>query len=117
MSKPILDIKDVPTPGKWLTLSLQHLFAMFGATILVPYLVGLSPAIALISSGLGTLAFLIITKWQVPAYLGSSFAFIAPVIAAKAAGGPGAAMVGTFMAGLVYGVVALIIKKQVTDGS
>ncbi|AGK53010.1 solute carrier family 23 protein [Bacillus sp. 1NLA3E] len=111
MSKPILDIKDVPTPGKWLTLSLQHLFAMFGATILVPYLVGLSPAIALISSGLGTLAFLIITKWQVPAYLGSSFAFIAPVIAAKAAGGPGAAMVGTFMAGLVYGVVALIIKK------
>lgn len=111
MSKPILDIKDVPTPGKWLTLSLQHLFAMFGATILVPYLVGLSPAIALISSGLGTLAFLIITKWQVPAYLGSSFAFIAPVIAAKAAGGPGAAMIGTFMAGLVYGVVALIIKK------
>lgn len=84
---------------------------MFGATILVPYLVGLSPAMALISSGLGTLAFLIITKWQVPAYLGSSFAFISPIIAAKAAGGPGAAMIGSFLAGLVYGVVALIIKK------
>ncbi|MBU8877749.1 NCS2 family nucleobase:cation symporter [Bacillus sp. FJAT-29790] len=111
MNKPILDIKDVPSPVHWVTLSLQHLFAMFGATILVPYLVGLSPAIALISSGLGTLAFLIITKWQVPAYLGSSFAFIAPIIAAKAAGGPGAAMIGTFMAGLVYGIVALIIKK------
>lgn len=111
MSKPILDIQDVPTPGKWLTLSLQHLFAMFGATILVPYLVGLSPAIALISSGLGTLAFLIITKFQVPAYLGSSFAFIAPIIAAKAAGGPGGAMIGTFLAGLVYGLVALVIKK------
>lgn len=111
MSKPILDIKDIPTPGKWLTLSLQHLFAMFGATILVPYLVGLSPAIALISSGLGTIAFLIITKFQVPAYLGSSFAFIAPVIAAKATGGPGAAMIGTFLAGLVYGLVALVIKK------
>lgn len=111
MSKPILDIHDKPTPGKWLTLSLQHLFAMFGATILVPYLVGLSPAIALISSGLGTIAFLIITKWQVPAYLGSSFAFIAPVIAAKTAGGPGAAMIGTFLAGLVYGLVALVIKK------
>ncbi len=111
MSKPVLDINDVPTPGKWLTFSLQHLFAMFGATILVPYLVGLSPAIALISSGLGTIAFLIITKWQVPAYLGSSFAFIAPVIAAKTAGGPGAAMIGTFFAGLVYGLVALIIKK------
>ncbi len=111
MNKPILDLKDVPSPFQWVTLSLQHLFAMFGATILVPYLVGLSPAIALISSGLGTIAFLIITKFQVPAYLGSSFAFIAPVIAAKAGGGPGAAMVGTFLAGLVYGIVALIIKK------
>jgi uracil permease len=111
MSKPVLDIKDKPSPMQWLTLSLQHLFAMFGATILVPYLVGLSPAIALISSGLGTIAFLIITKWQVPAYLGSSFAFITPIIAAKTAGGPGAAMIGSFLAGLVYGVVALIIKR------
>jgi uracil permease len=111
MTKPILDVNDVPNKFQWLSLSLQHLFAMFGATILVPYLVGLSPAIALISSGLGTIAFLIVTKWQVPAYLGSSFAFIAPVIAAKATGGPGAAMIGTFLAGLVYGIVALIIYK------
>jgi uracil permease len=110
-NKPILDIKEIPNAFQWITLSLQHLFAMFGATILVPYLVGLSPAIALISSGLGTLAFLLITKFQVPAYLGSSFAFIAPVIAAKAAGGPGGAMVGTFLAGIVYGVVALVISK------
>ncbi|SMQ70255.1 uracil permease [Bacillus sp. OV166] len=110
-NKPILDVKEIPKPFQWITLSLQHLFAMFGATILVPYLVGLSPAIALISSGLGTLAFLLITKFKVPAYLGSSFAFIAPVIAAKAAGGPGGAMVGTFLAGLVYGVVALVISK------
>lgn len=110
-NKPILDINDMPKPTQWLTLSLQHLFAMFGATILVPYLVGLDPAIALISSGLGTLAFLLITKMQVPAYLGSSFAFITPVIAAKAAGGPGGAMIGTFMAGLVYGIIALIISK------
>ncbi len=107
----ILDVKDRPKTSQWLTLSLQHLFAMFGSTILVPYLVGLSPAIALISSGLGTLAFILITKMQVPAYLGSSFAFIAPVIAAKAAGGPGAAMVGTFLAGLVYGIVALVISR------
>ena len=57
------------------------------------------------------MAFLLITKFQVPAYLGSSFAFIAPIIAAKATGGPGAAMVGTFLAGLVYGIVALVIKK------
>jgi uracil permease len=111
MNKPVLDIQDRPTAIQWLTLSLQHLFAMFGATILVPYLVGLSPSIALITSGLGTLAFLMITKWQVPAYLGSSFAFIAPIIAAKTAGGAGAAMIGSFLAGLVYGIVALIIKK------
>ena len=58
MTRPVLDIKDVPSPIRWLTLSLQHLFAMFGATVLVPVLVDLSPSIALISSGLGTLAFL-----------------------------------------------------------
>jgi uracil permease len=110
-NKPILDVHETPKPFHWLTLSLQHLFAMFGATILVPFLVGLDPAIALISSGLGTIAFLIITKWQVPAYLGSSFAFITPIIAAKAAGGPAGAMIGSFIAGLVYGIVALIIKK------
>jgi uracil permease len=110
MNKPILDINEKPNPIQWLSLSLQHLFAMFGATILVPFLVELSPAIALISSGLGTIAFLIITKWQVPAYLGSSFAFIGPIIAAKATGGPGGAMIGTFLAGLVFGIVALIIK-------
>ncbi|WP_110112899.1 solute carrier family 23 protein [Bacillus sp. CGMCC 1.16541] len=107
----VLDIHDVPRPVSWLTLSIQHLFAMFGATILVPFLVGLNPAIALVSSGIGTLAFLLITKGQVPAYLGSSFAFIAPIIAAKAASGPEGAMVGCFLAGLIYGVVALVIRK------
>ncbi|NRD78807.1 uracil permease [Bacillus sp. BRMEA1] len=110
-NKPLLDIHDKPNPTQWLTLSLQHLFAMFGSTILVPYLVGLSPAIALISSGLGTLAFLLITKGKVPAYLGSSFAYIAPIIAAKAAGGPGEAMAGTFLAGLIYGMISLIISR------
>ncbi len=110
-NKPILDVKDIPKPAQWLTLSLQHLFSMFGATILVPYLVGLSPAMALISSGLGTLAFLLITKGKVPAYLGSSFAYIIPIKLANEAGGPGAAMVGTFLAGLVYGIVALVISK------
>lgn len=110
--KPVLDIHEVPKPGKWLLLSIQHLFAMFGATVLVPFLTGLSPAVALISSGLGTLAFLLVTKGQVPAYLGSSFAFIAPIITAKAAGGPGAAMLGGMLAGLVYMLIALGIKKS-----
>lgn len=110
-SKPVLDINDIPKPGQWITLSLQHLFAMFGSTILVPYLVHLSPSIALISSGLGTLAFLLLTKWKVPAYLGSSFAYIYPIIAAKTHGGVGEAMMGTFLAGFVYVLVALVIKK------
>ncbi|MCH1623851.1 solute carrier family 23 protein [Ferdinandcohnia quinoae] len=109
-SKPILGINEAPTPGKFFILSLQHLFAMFGATILVPILVGISPGVALISSGLGTLAFLLITKGQVPAYLGSSFAFIIPLQTAFASDGPGGAMMGALMAGIVYGIVALIIK-------
>ncbi|MCM3441175.1 solute carrier family 23 protein [Metabacillus halosaccharovorans] len=106
----VLDVKDTPKPVTWLALSFQHLFAMFGATILVPFLVELDPAVALISSGLGTIAFLLITKGQVPAYLGSSFAFITPIIVAKASAGIGAAMVGSFLAGLVYGIIALLIK-------
>ena len=109
---PVLDVKDIPSPFQWLTLSLQHLFAMFGSTVLVPVLVGLSPAIALISSGIATILFLIFTKWQVPAYLGSSFAFIAPIIAAKASEGTGGAMIGCFMIGVVYIIVALIIKQS-----
>ena len=107
----VLDVEDVPKAGQWITLSIQHLFAMFGATVLVPFLVGLSPAVALVSSGLGTLSYLLITKGQIPAYLGSSFAFIPPIIAAKALGGPEAAMIGCFAAGLIYGIVALIIQK------
>ncbi|MFD1018104.1 solute carrier family 23 protein [Thalassobacillus hwangdonensis] len=106
----VLDVRDVPAKSKWLVLSIQHLFAMFGATILVPFLTGLSPAVALVSSGLGTLAYLLITRGRIPAYLGSSFAFIGPVLAASAAEGVPGAMVGSFMAGLVYGVVALLIS-------
>lgn len=109
-SKVILGINEAPTPGKFLILSMQHLFAMFGSTILVPILVGISPGVALISSGIGTLAFLLITKGQVPAYLGSSFAFIIPLQTAIAADGPGAAMMGSLFAGIIYGVIALTIK-------
>ncbi|MFD1360269.1 solute carrier family 23 protein [Lentibacillus salinarum] len=106
----IMDVQEVPKLQKWVVLSLQHLFAMFGSTILVPFLTGLSPAVALVSSGFGTLAYLLITKGNIPAYLGSSFAFIAPIIGASAASGPAGAMVGSFLAGVVYGVVALFIR-------
>lgn len=107
----VLDIHEKPNASQWITLSIQHLFAMFGSTVLVPMIVGLSPAVALASSGLGTLAYLLITKGRVPAYLGSSFAFIAPLTTAKLAGGPGAAMLATFLTGIVYGIVALLINK------
>ncbi len=108
--QPTIEINEIPRLDKWLVLSIQHLFAMFGATILVPMLVGLSPAVALVSSGLGTLAYLLVTKGQIPAFLGSSFAFIMPLIAAISIGGPEGAMIGSFFAGLIYGIVALIIK-------
>lgn len=104
-----MDVHEVPKIQQWLLLSIQHLFAMFGATILVPFLTGLSPAVALISSGSGTLVYLLITKGRIPAYLGSSFAFIAPIIGASVSAGPAGAMVGGFLAGIVYAVVALFI--------
>lgn len=106
-----LDVQEKPKWNQWLILSMQHLFAMFGATVLVPILTGLSPSVALVSSGLGTLAYLVITKGQVPAYLGSSFAFIMPVIAAMAIGGPEGVMIGTFTAGIIYGITAIIIQR------
>ncbi len=106
----VLGIHDIPAKHKWLVLSLQHLFAMFGATILVPFLTGLSPSVALVSSGTGTLAYLAITRGKIPAYLGSSFAFIYPIVEVSKSSGVAGAMVGSFFAGLVYGIIALLIS-------
>lgn len=117
MSKAVLDINEKPTAGQLVTLSFQHMFAMFGATILVPTLVGLSPSIALLSSGIATIIFLFITQFKVPAYLGSSFAFISPIITVvglNEAGidiNPGNAMIGALAVGIVYAIVSLIIWK------
>lgn len=105
----VLDVLDKPAPSRWLALSLQHMFAMFGATILVPQLVGLSPAIALLTSGLATLIFVLVTQFKVPAYLGSSFAFIAPIQVATSTGGIGSAMIGSMFVALVYALVSLLI--------
>lgn len=105
----VLDVHEKPPAGKWLALSLQHMFAMFGATILVPQLVGLSPAIALLTSGIATIVFILVTRFKVPAYLGSSFAFIAPILAATENGGIGSAMIGSMFVALVYSIVSLVI--------
>ena len=93
-------------------LGLQHLIAMFGATVLVPIITGLDPSVALFSAGIGTLIFHLCTKGKVPVFLGSSFAFI-PVIGAVATqyGDLRYAQGGMFVAGLVYVVVSFIIKK------
>ena len=74
------------TNGKKVVLGAQHTVAMFGATILVPLLTGLDPAVALFSAGLGTLIFHLLTKRMVPVFLGSSFAFIPPIVAARESG-------------------------------
>ncbi|WP_108823022.1 solute carrier family 23 protein [Dysgonomonas sp. Marseille-P4361] len=120
--KVVLGIQEKPKPAQWLLLSIQHLFAMFGATVLVPALTGMSPAVALVSSGIGTLAFIAITRGRVPSYLGSSFAFINPIIAVKAleldpASGVavGSFLVGSFLVGITYAIVALIIAKAGTN--
>jgi len=84
---------------------------MFGATILVPQLVGLSPAIALLTSGIATIVFILVTRFQVPAYLGSSFAFIIPIQVATKEGGIGSAMIGSMFDALVYGIISLLIWK------
>lgn len=114
-AQPGLDLHDRPAGLRWLVLSIQHLFAMFGATILVPLLTGLNPAVALVTSGLGTLAYIAITKGRIPAYLGSSFAFIAPIVAGAELAGPDGALVGAFAAGGVYLVVALLIAGLGVD--
>ncbi|NME42769.1 uracil permease [Lactobacillus agilis] len=107
----ILDVQDKPSFQHWLVLSIQHLFTMFGSTVLVPLLIGLNPSIALFSSGCGTLVYILCTKAKIPAYLGSSFAFIATMqLLMKDYGYPAVGQ-GAIAAGLVYVIVALIISK------
>jgi len=106
----ILRPNERPSIGKWIPLSFQHVFAMFGATILVPILTGLNPATALFTAGTGTLIYILCTGAKVPAFLGSSFAFIPPLIMISAAYGPSAALGGAMAAGLFYCLVAGIIR-------
>lgn len=129
-NKLILDVNEKPYIVKWIILAFQHVFAMFGATILVPILVNqgiaaagfegevLSIAVALVTAGIGTLIYILCTRAKSPVFLGSSFAFISPIIAAYIAGagsgstadGIAGAMTGIMIVGLVYIVVSLIIR-------
>jgi len=115
--KLILEANEKPTTGKWILLSFQHVFAMFGATILVPLLTGLPISVALFTSGVGTLIYILCTKAKVPVYLGSSFAYIVPIsVISGFSTNPGTAYYGSVLTGLlvvgiIYVIIALMIRK------
>lgn len=116
-SRMLLDVHEQPPLGQWIILAIQHVFAMFGATILVPILVNsaadatvLTIPVALVTSGIGTLIYILCTGAKSPVYIGSSFAFITPVAAAYAFGGISGAMTGIVLVGLIYVVTAAVIN-------
>ena len=115
-SKMILEVNEKPSVPKWIVLAIQHVFAMFGATILVQILVNQSAGttvltipLALVTSGIGTLIYILCTKGKSPVYLGSSFAFIAPLAAAYVKGGISGAMTGVMVVGLIYVLFSILV--------
>lgn len=109
----IIEVEEKLPILQTLPLSLQHLFAMFGATVLVPFLLNVDPSTALFMNGVGTLLYLSICKWRLPSYLGSSFAFISPVLAVTHTAGHtyGDAQGGFIAFGLCFILVGLLVKK------
>ena len=108
----IIQVEEKVPLGMGIPLSIQHTFAMFSASVLVPYLLGISPAIALLMNGIGTLIFIFVTKGKSPAYLGSSFAFISPALLVinNPQLGYEYALGGFVITGLIFIVVSIIIK-------
>lgn len=114
-NKRIIQVEEKVPFQMLLPLSIQHMFAMFGASVLVPFLFGISPAIVLFMNGFGTLLFMLITKGKAPAYLGSSFAFLAPAGIVIANFGYEYALGGFVVVGLCGCLLALIVYKFGTD--
>lgn len=110
--KKIIGITEKPPIGQWIPLSIQHTFAMFSASVLVPVLVGIPASIVLLMNGIGTLLFMVITKGKSPAYLGSSFAFLSPTFIVLAADGLGFeyALGGYVVAGAIFALTGLLVK-------
>jgi putative pyrimidine permease RutG len=105
----VLPEENLPI-GKTLALGLQHVLAMFGATVLAPLLMGFDPSLAVFFSGLGTMLFLLITRGSIPSYLGSSFAFIGPVLAAGSKDGNlSGALFGILAAAVVYAIIGAVV--------
>ena len=110
--RQIIQINEKVPLGKGIPLSIQHTFAMFSASVLVPYILGISPSIALLMNGIGTLIFIFVTKGGAPAYLGSSFAFISPALLVIGTEGLGYryALGGFVVTGLLMCAIAILIK-------
>ncbi|TCD45766.1 uracil permease [Streptococcus sp. X16XC17] len=108
----LLDVDEKPPVVQGLLLSFQHVFAMFGATILVPLILGMPVSVALFASGVGTLIYQVATQFKVPVYLGSSFAYITAMATAIEAmkGQVSAAQTGILFVGLIYVIIAAVVK-------
>ncbi|NWJ41361.1 MAG: uracil permease [Geothrix sp.] len=110
MLRRTIDVDERLPLAQTVPLSLQHLFAMFGATVLVPFLFKVNPATCLLMNGVGTLIYLFVAKGRIPAYLGSSFAFLSPVFAVLAAGLSYSAAQGGF---IVFGLIFILVSQVV----
>ena len=104
--REIIGVDERVSVGRAIPLGIQHMMSMFGSTVLVPVLTGLDPNVAIMCSGIGTICYLLVTGGKIPSYLGSSFAFISPIIAIGATQGLDAAMSGVIVSGCVYLIVA-----------
>ena len=108
--RPIIGVDERVPVAKAIPLGIQHFMSMFGSTVLVPFLTGLSPSLAIMCSGIGTILYLLVTRGKIPSYLGSSFAFITPIAMVASSQGVGAVGGALIVTGLVYVAVAGIIK-------
>ena len=114
-NRKIIQVEEKVPPKLLIPLSIQHMFAMFGASVLVPFLFGINPAIVLFMNGVGTILFILITKGKAPAYLGSSFAFIAPASIVISKFGYEYALGGFVAVGFFGCILSLLIYKFGSD--
>lgn len=115
MGKRIIQVNERPSLLEAVPLSFQHMFAMFGASVLVPLLFKINPAPVLMFNGIGTLIYIFLTKGKIPAFLGSSFAYLSPVFAIMSSYNFEAALGGFIVSGLVFMCIAMIVRFAGTN--
>lgn len=111
MSKTPVGVQEKLPAGRAALLGMQHFMSMFGATVLVPLLLGFSPSVSVFCSGLGTAIYLLVTRGKIPSYLGPSFSFVGPIVAAGAVAGQAGVGSAIVVAGLVFVACALVVKR------